>query len=157
MFVISLGYMIDFEDDPAEKKKWEEMRESAKRNIREYLWDESKSKFIPHIYLNGSPFPENFNENAIHFHGGTAIAVEAGILSREEILTVYMQMLENVRLSGAPTIGLTLYPPYPDGLLKGQVLVNHIYIRTVVTGPGLEAVWCSSLWQMVMRKRLTKQ
>jgi hypothetical protein len=120
MFVISLGYMIDFEDDPAEKKKWVELRESVKRNIREYLWDESKSKFIPHIYLAGSPFPENFNENSIHFHGGTAIAIEAGILSGEEILTVYRQMVENVRLSGAPTIGLTLYPPYPDGLIEGS-------------------------------------
>ena len=120
MFVISLGYMIDFENNPVDKKKWEEQRENLKRNIREYLWDENTSKFIPHVYLNGSPFPEDFNENAIHFHGGTAIAIEAGILSREEIHTVYMQMLENVRLSGAPTIGLTLYPPYPYGLIEGS-------------------------------------
>jgi hypothetical protein len=118
MFVISLGYMIDFEDDQAEKKKWEELRESVKRNIREYLWDEKNSKFIPHVYLDGSPFPDDFNENVIHFHGGTAVAIEAGILTRDEILTVYRQMLDNVRLSGAPTIGLTVYPPYPDGIIK---------------------------------------
>ena len=56
----------------------------------------------------------------MHFHGGTAIAIEAGILSKEEIRTVYNQMLENVRLSGAPSIGLTIYPPYPDGLIDGS-------------------------------------
>jgi hypothetical protein len=118
MFVISLGYMIDFSDDISEKRKWEELRLSVKQNIREHLWDESQSKFIPHLYLNGSPFPADFNENAIHFHGGTAVAIEAGLLSEKEILTVYRQMVANVKLSGAPTIGLTLYPPYPEGIIK---------------------------------------
>jgi len=118
MFVISLGYMTDFEEEQSEKQKWDSLRQSVKRNIREYLWDGTKSKFIPHVYLDGSPFPADFNENAIHFHGGTAIAIEAGILSKDEMLTVYRQMVDNVKLSGAPTIGLTLYPPYPDGIIK---------------------------------------
>lgn len=29
-------------------------------------------------------------------------------------------MLKNVQLSGAPSIGLTLYPPYPEGIYKGS-------------------------------------
>jgi hypothetical protein len=117
MFVISLGYMIGFTDDIGDKHRLRELRESVKLNIRKYLWDESHSKFIPHLYLEGSPFPPDFNENAIHFHGGTAIAIEAGLLTREEIDIVYKQMVANVKLSGAPTIGLTIYPPYPDGII----------------------------------------
>jgi hypothetical protein len=120
MFVISLGYMIDFENDAEEKQKWETLRQNVKQNIRGHLWDEQQSKFIPHLYLDGSPFPPDFNENAIHFHGGTAIAIEAGLLSDDEILTVYRQMVANVKLSGAPTIGLTLYPPYPEGIIEGS-------------------------------------
>jgi hypothetical protein len=118
MFVISLGYMADFAYDTAEKQKWDTLQQSFKQNIREYLWDGSHNKFIPHIYLNGSPFPPDFNENAIYFHGGTAVAIEADILTEEEILVVYRQMVANVKQSGAPTIGLTLYPPYPEGIIK---------------------------------------
>jgi GH15 family glucan-1,4-alpha-glucosidase len=120
MFVISLGCMIDFADDTQEKQKWEALRKTIKQKIREHLWDENHGKFIPHVYMAGSPFPPDFNENAIHFHGGTAIAIEAGLLSDSEILKVYKQMVANVKLSGAPTIGLTLYPPYPEGIIEGS-------------------------------------
>jgi len=118
MFVISLGHLIDFAKDIHDKQKWEEMRKSVKQSIREHLWDESHRKFIPHVYIDGAPFPSDFDENAIHFHGGTAVAIEAGLLSKEEIEAVYKQMVANVKLSGAPTIGLTLYPPYPEGIIK---------------------------------------
>ncbi len=128
MFVISLGYMADFADNLPAKQRWEDMKVDVKMSIREHLWDKENNKFIPHIYLDGSPFPDDFNENAIHFHGGTAVAIEAGILTKEEILTVYRQMVENVRLSGAPTIGLTVYPPYPDGIIKdSQTCKPYIY------------------------------
>ena len=79
------------------------------------MWDTERNKFIPHLYLDGSPFPEDFNENEIHYHGGTAIAIEAGILEQPEISQVIKQMKKNVGLSGAPSIGLTVYPPYPIG------------------------------------------
>ena len=120
MFVIALGYMADFANQPSEKNRWEKMKHDFELNIRKHLWDSVNNKFIPHIYLNGSPFPEDFDENAVHFHGGTAVAIEAGILTDNEIMTVYRQMLENVRLSGAPSIGLTIYPPYPDGIIEGS-------------------------------------
>ncbi len=120
MFVIAMEYMAGFEENESSKQYRKQLKKSFSDNIRKYLWDEKNKKFIPHIYLDASPFPESFNENAMHFHGGTAVAVEAGLLSKDEILAVYRQMLENVRLSGAPSIGLTIYPPYPDGLIEGS-------------------------------------
>jgi hypothetical protein len=118
MFVIALGYMTDFSTSSDEKKKWEDLIITTRKNIRKYLWDDKHGKFIPHLYLKDSPFPADFDENATWFHGGTAIAIEAGLLSNEEIESSYNQMQANVRLSGAPSIGLTLYPPYPEGIIK---------------------------------------
>lgn len=60
------------------------------------------------------------DEAQMHCHGGTAIAIEAGLLSTEEIATVNSQMLENVRMSGMQSIGLTIYPTYPPGKFKGS-------------------------------------
>jgi hypothetical protein len=31
-------------------------------------------------------------------------------------------MIDNVQQSGAPSIGLTLYPPYPEGVFKNPIL-----------------------------------
>jgi hypothetical protein len=120
MFVIALKDMIYFTQDPAEKKKWADLEKLTEQNIRNYLWDSARHKFIPHIYINKSPFPKSFDENEIYFHGGTAIAIKAGLLSKKEIELVNNDMLRNVRLSGAPSIGLTLYPPYPDSICKGS-------------------------------------
>jgi hypothetical protein len=120
MFVLALKNMIDFSGIREEKQRWEELKDKVEKNIRMYLWDEKRMKFIPHLYINDSPFPPDFNENDIHFHGGTAIAIEAGLLSKKEIAAVNRQMLENVKLSGAPSIGLTIYPPYPEGIIKGS-------------------------------------
>jgi len=120
MFVIALRDMMDFSRTPEEKEKWEKMRDQVIKNIRTYLWDKKNTKYIPHLYIDGSPFPADFDENKIHFHGGTATAIEAGLLSKKEIAAVNKQMLENVKLSGAPSIGLTLYPPYPEGIIKGS-------------------------------------
>jgi hypothetical protein len=118
MFVIAMRNMIDFSTGKNEKQRWEDMMKSFEQNIRKYLWDRQHGKFIPHLYLKDSPFPAGFNENEIWFHGGTAIAIEAGLLSKKEIKSSYDQMKKNVKLSGAPSIGLTLYPPYPEGIIK---------------------------------------
>ncbi len=53
--------------------------------MRKHLWDPDRRKFRPHIYLEGSPFPGTFDEAAVYYHGGTAVAIEAGLLTREEI------------------------------------------------------------------------
>ncbi len=128
MFVLALNDLAAFSDNAAEKERWLRLKQLTENNIRKYLWDDKRCKFIPHVYLKDSPFPASFVENLIWFHGGTAIAIEAGLLSKKEIRKTNHQMLENVRQSGAPSIGLTVYPPYPEGIYKGSdVSKPYIY------------------------------
>ncbi|WP_286587901.1 hypothetical protein [Sphingobacterium sp. N143] len=96
-------------------------------NSRRYLWDHGKQKFIPHIYPDRSPLPAGFDENTIHYHGGTTIAIEANLLTHDEIKIVNKQMLQNVQLSGMPSIGLTLYPTYPINFFKGSMAQHYQY------------------------------
>jgi len=125
MFIIALDNMREM--IPASKKKWDPIKESIAQNCRKYLWDSKNQKFIPHIYLaKGSPFPADFDENQIYYFGGTAIAIEAGLLSREEIKISLDEMVKRVKMAGAPSIGLTLYPPYPDGYFANKIM-NPIY------------------------------
>ena len=60
--------------------------------------------------LNSSPFPPSFNESEVYYHGGTTVAIEAGLLSKSEVEQAYRKMQENVKQAHAATIGLTLYP-----------------------------------------------
>jgi len=112
---------------PEKREKWQMIADSLRVNCRKHLWDAENTKFIPHIYLNGSPFPADFNENEIYYHGGTAIAIEAGLLSKEEIKVSLNKMLANVRASGAGSIGLTMYPPYPEGYFKNKGMYPYGY------------------------------
>lgn len=127
MLAIALKNMEAFAVDKDEKQRWQELHSGIKTNIKKHLWDPGNNKFIPHIYLDGSPFPGDFDENAIHYHGGTAIAIEAGILNNEEISKVLSQMKINVKQSGAPSIGLTVYPPYPEEVLGKNVSPPYHY------------------------------
>lgn len=127
MFIIALDYLLEMAPDSPQASRWKSLREGIERNVRAHLWDEKRQKFIPHIYPEKSPIPEGFDELAIHYHGGTAVAIEAGLLSKDEIRTVNAQMLENVRLSGMPSIGLTLYPVYPDGFFHGGMSKAYLY------------------------------
>ncbi|MDM8241877.1 hypothetical protein [Phocaeicola barnesiae] len=127
MFLIALDYLQEMTDDASLLKKWKGIREQIAQNVRKHLWDAERKKFIPHLYIDPSPIPAGFDENQIHYHGGTAVAIEAGLLSKEEIALVNAQMLENVRLSGMPSIGLTLYPTYPEGLFRGGMAKPYVY------------------------------
>lgn len=127
MFLIALDYLQEMTDDASLLKKWKGIREQIAQNVRKYLWDAERKKFIPHLYIDPSPIPAGFDENQIHYHGGTAVAIEAGLLSKEEIALVNAQMLENVRLSGMPSIGLTLYPTYPEGFFRGGMAKPYVY------------------------------
>ena len=127
MFLIALDYLQEMTDDTLLLKKWKGIREQIAQNVRKYLWDAERKKFIPHLYIDPSPIPAGFDENQIHYHGGTAVAIEAGLLSKEEITVVNAQMLENVRLSGMPSIGLTLYPTYPEGFFRGGMAKPYVY------------------------------
>jgi hypothetical protein len=127
MLAIALKNMEAFAANSDEKQRWKELHSSIKSSIKEHLWDPEKNKFIPHLYLNGSPFPGDFDENAIHFHGGTAMAIEAGILNQEEIAAVLSHIIDNVKLSGAHSIGLTVYPPYPEEVLGENISPPYHY------------------------------
>ncbi len=124
MFIIALNNLMEML--PSTKSNWEKIKTSVAQNCRKYLWDKKAKKFIPHIYLKGSPFPETFNENEIYYFGGTAIAIEAGLLSKQEIKISLDEMVKRVKLAGAPSIGLTLYPPYPEGYFKNKIM-NPVY------------------------------
>ena len=125
MFLVALNNFIEL--IPVKKDKWQTVADNIKENSRKHLWDNENNKFIPHIYLNGSPFPPELNENEIYYHGGTAIAIEADILTREEVKVSLEKMVENVRASGAGSIGLTLYPPYPAGSFKNKGMYPYGY------------------------------
>ena len=107
--------------------RWQKVRDDLKRNTRKHLWNEARQKFIPHVYLGGSPFPKEFDEAAVHYHGGTAVAIEAGILTQDEIVRALGTMIENVRKAGASSIGLTVYPPYPKGFFKNTSMGPYSY------------------------------
>lgn len=120
MLIIALDNLIDLL--PETKPKWNPIREELARNSMKYLWDTKAQKFIPHIYLEDSPFPKDFNENEIYYFGGTAIAIEAGLLSKDEVKASLDEMVSRVKLAGAASIGLTLYPPYPAGFFKNKIM-----------------------------------
>lgn len=124
MLVIALNnYLALFPKD----SYFKQVRIKIQKNIRKYLWDDLHHKFIPHLYLSGSPFPDSFDENKINYHGGTAVAIEAGLLTKKEIQAVNAQMLADVNHSGAMSLGLTMYPPYPSGFFKNKGMYPYGY------------------------------
>jgi hypothetical protein len=125
MFLIALDNYMDLV--PGKMEKWQAIRDDITHNTRKHLWDEKNQKFIPHVYLDGSPFPDDFDENQIFYHGGTAVAIEAGLLSKEEIKISLQKMMDNVKASGAASIGLTMYPPYPEGFFLGKSMYPYGY------------------------------
>ncbi|NRF41425.1 hypothetical protein [Pedobacter foliorum] len=128
MFIIAINDFLSMADlSPKSLKYWKGIKTSIATNIRKHLWDKAQQKYIPHIYLNGSPFPSSFNESEIYYHGGTAIAIEAGLLSKEEVKTAYKKMQENVKKANAATIGLTIYPVYPQGFFKNKGMGPYSY------------------------------
>ena len=125
MFLIALDNLITLL--PRLKERWHPIRNKIAKNVREHLWDETKQKFIPHVYLNGSPFPEDFNEDDVFYHGGTAVAIEANLLSKDEIKVSLEKMISNVKVLDASSIGITLYPAYPDSFFKNKSMVAYGY------------------------------
>lgn len=123
MLVIALqDYIALVAKDSARKTYWTKRLTALQKNIRAHLWDKTNEKFIPHLYLFDSPFPPDFNEWEIYYHGGTAVAITAGLLTKKEVLRAYHKMLDNQHKAGAASIGLTLYPAYPKGYFIHPVL-----------------------------------
>jgi glycogen debranching enzyme len=128
MFIIAIkNYISLITSENSDKKTWQLKADKIKTNTRKYLWDRDLHKFRPHIYLEDSPFPDDFDEDRIYYHGGTAIAIEAGILSKEEVLQVFNDMVNNKMFAGAGSIGLTVYPPYPAGFFKNKSMGPFSY------------------------------
>ncbi|MCX6971810.1 MAG: hypothetical protein NTV93_16875 [Verrucomicrobia bacterium] len=92
---------------------WSELGERLHDSVRKHLWDAERQKYRPHVYLDkGSPFPADYDESPIFFHGGTAMAMLAGLLTREEALACAERMMRNVAEAGACTVGITIWPLY---------------------------------------------
>jgi len=125
MFIIAMKNLMEMA--PETKKKWQPIRDAIAKNTMKHLWDEKNQKFIPHIYLKDSPFPDDFDENKIYYHGGTAMAIQAGLLNKDQIKVSLEKMIDNVKKSGAGSIGLTLYPPYPEGFFKNKGMYPYGY------------------------------
>lgn len=125
MMLIALDNMMELL--PTTRSKWQEIRDNIAKSTMKVLWDEKNQKFIPHVYLDGSPYPDDFDENKIYYHGGTAVAIEAGLLNKEQIKTSLDKMIANVKESGAGSIGLTLYPPYPEWAFENKGMYPYGY------------------------------
>lgn len=128
MFLIAINDFLEVAALPsAEVSKWKNIYKNVRNNINKHLWDTKAQKYIPHIYLNGSPFPSSFDESKVYYHGGTAVAIEAGLLTKAQVKDAYLKMKKNVRDANAATIGLTLYPVYPAGTFQNKVMGPYSY------------------------------
>ena len=128
MFLIALDNFIELSSDEAVREHWQSVYDHVKTAVRKHLWDEERQKFKPHIYITFDPFAEySFDEAEIFYHGGTAVAAQAGLLTKEELLTSLEKMVNNQQLSGAQSIGLTLYPPYPEESFVNEGFAPYQY------------------------------
>ena len=125
MMLIALDNMTEL--IPETKEKWKTIRDNIAKNTMKVLWDKKNSKFIPHVYLDKSPYPDDFDENEIYYHGGTAVAIQAGLLNKEQIKISLDKMIANVKASGAGSIGLTMYPPYPAWAFENKGMYPYGY------------------------------
>jgi GH15 family glucan-1,4-alpha-glucosidase len=94
-------------------KNWKSIETQVRTNVRKHLWQTRAQKYLPHLYLNGSPFSADFNEKEILYTGGTACAILAGFHTPKEIAAINQQMLQAAAKENHATIGITVYPPYP--------------------------------------------
>jgi hypothetical protein len=114
MLYVALRDFLTFPElDHATTSFWNSTLRTLNRTIRRWLWDSSRQQYRAHIYLDGSPFPAGFDDAAVFVHGGTTVAIEAGLLSTTEVKTSLAHMDADVKAAGANSIGLSVYPPYP--------------------------------------------
>ncbi len=126
MLIVALNNLFDMV--PESEEKFGSFKKQLVENVRKYLWDSENNKFIPHIYLDKSPFPESFNEKEVFYFGGTAVAIEAGILSTDEILITLKEMEKRMKRVNASSIGLSVEPAYPKGFIKNpQLEIPYTY------------------------------
>ncbi|MFD0793410.1 hypothetical protein ACFQZX_07255 [Mucilaginibacter litoreus] len=114
MFAIALRDLAEMK--PAGytfQKNWQDIAAKLKKQVRAHLWSSANNKYIPHLYLNGSPFSGSFDEKAILYTGGTICAIMAGFNTPAEIKQILRQFRAAAAKEKYATIGITVYPPYP--------------------------------------------
>ena len=143
MLSLAIKKYIGFLEDLEKKSEWEKKLKELNKNIIHHLWDHKNNKFYPHLYLtkpepylSGTPWDKMevgpfidgtpFDENKIYFHGGTGIAMIAELLNAKQIAWSLKKMRENVKKSTAQSIGLTLYPPYPQNIWSSEYTKSRI-------------------------------
>jgi hypothetical protein len=114
MFAIALhDFIVLMPKSYKASKNWSLILTKLKLNVRKHLWVATEQKYIPHIYLNGSPFSKGFLERNRIFTGGSICAIIAGFNTPGEIKEINSQMVRAAAKEKFATIGLTVYPPYP--------------------------------------------
>jgi hypothetical protein len=114
MFVMALHDFMDMQPKGYKaKQNWSLVAANVTKNVRKYLWDSKEQKYIPHLYLNGSPFAPDFNEKEILYLGGSICAIQAGFNTPAEVKEINRQMVAAAAKEKHATIGITVYPPYP--------------------------------------------
>jgi hypothetical protein len=114
MFVIALHNFVAMQPKGYKaKQNWALVAANVTKNVRKYLWDSKVQKYIPHLYLNGSPFEPHFNEKEILYLGGSICAIQAGFNTPAEVKEINRQMVAAAAKEKHATIGVTVYPPYP--------------------------------------------
>jgi hypothetical protein len=114
MFVIAIHDFLAVK--PADfkvSKDWQVVAAGIRKNVRKNLWSVKDQKYLPHIYLAGSPFPDSFKESNILYLGGSICAIMAGFNTKKEIKNINAQMQAAAAQEKYATIGMTIYPPYP--------------------------------------------
>lgn len=114
MFASAISAFMKF-STPSYKPRedWKSIQQKLVQQVRKHLWDSSTKKYIPHIYLNGSPFSKEFDEKKLLYSGGSICAVLAGFNSKSEVYEIYKQLNDASKKEKHATIGLTVHPPYP--------------------------------------------
>jgi hypothetical protein len=124
MFLTALDNLVELGTvllrNQTELEYYINLRKTVARSVRNFLWDQKRQKFHPHVYLDkGTPFPPTFDEEGIWYHGGFGVASQvSGLLSRSEIKAGYEAMKRNAKAAGVSTISLAVFPPYPLGKKK---------------------------------------
>lgn len=123
LLMVAIGEYIETiaAADPTRREKWSNRRQGLHKSVRAILWDQANAKFIPHIYLQDSPFPKSFDEKSIFFHGGTAVAIEAELLSREEIETSLQKMRQNIAAANEAIHELRAWAKHQLEMLQNEL------------------------------------
>lgn len=94
-------------------ENWKNVADDIKKNVRIHLWMKDAQKYRPHLYLNGSPFSKNFDEDKILYTGGSICAILADFNTPAEVAAINKQIVAAAKKEKHATIGITVYPPYP--------------------------------------------